>query len=312
MTGRDTEASAWLVRLGRPVIGQDDLLAFRAWRDDAANDEAFRSQQDVWRRAGRLPPDPELGEALAAARGRRRSRAAMVGRGAWACGGVAVILLGVVALARRPEAYATTVGERSQIRLADGSSVVLDADSRITVALGRTARTVQLTRGQALFEVAHDVRRPFTVTAGDLKVTALGTRFDVRRDSGRDAHVTLLQGRVQVRAARSPGPTELALAPGQETSTARPTVRAAQGDDAVAWTSGRLVFHAQTLSDVVAEANRYSRRRLTLEPDPHLDSVRVTGSFVAGDTPSIAQALADLYDLKVEGRPDGELVLRRG
>ena len=72
------------------------------------------------------------------------------------------------------------------------------------------------------------------------------------------------------------------------------------------------MFHAQTLSDVVAEANRYSRRRLTLEPDPHLDRVRVTGSFVAGDTPSIAQALADLYDLKVEGRPDGELVLRRG
>ena len=78
----------------------------------------------------------------------------------------------------------------------------------------------------------------------------------------------------------------------------------------MAWTAGRLVFRGEALPSVVAEVNRYSRRRLRLEVGPQLDQLHVTGAFTAGDTEAVAQALADLYDLKITGDADGTVVLR--
>jgi len=78
--------------------------------------------------------------------------------------------------------YATRIGERSTIRLADGSVVTLDTASRVSLDLTTANREVHLLGGQANFEVAKDKARPFVVYAGDRRITAVGTAFDVRLD----------------------------------------------------------------------------------------------------------------------------------
>src|SRR6185312_16380584 len=58
-------------------------------------------------------------------------------------------------------------------------------------------RDVELIEGQALFAVAHDVARPFIVSAGNAAVRAVGTQFDVyRKQTG--TTVTVVEGRVAV------------------------------------------------------------------------------------------------------------------
>jgi transmembrane sensor len=93
--------------------------------------------------------------------------------------------------------YSTDIGERRSITLADGSTVDLNARSKLRVEFSQNERRVELLDGQALFQVAKDKNRPFIVASGEATVRAVGTQFDVyRKDSG--TTVTVLEGRVAV------------------------------------------------------------------------------------------------------------------
>src|SRR5215472_8224814 len=80
-----------------------------------------------------------------------------------------------------PKTYRVAHGEQSVQRLPDGSVVHLDTDSALTVRYSGGERLVELDRGQALFEVAHEASRRFRVAAGIAGVIAVGTRFNVYR-----------------------------------------------------------------------------------------------------------------------------------
>ncbi|WP_262422640.1 FecR family protein [Brevundimonas denitrificans] len=98
--------------------------------------------------------------------------------------------------------HETAVGERRDIRLADGSLVNLDTDSRIRVVFDQQGRRVELLEGQALFDVTPDPQRPFSVEAAGARVVAVGTVFEVRR-RGERVDVTLVSGRVNVQGGRA-------------------------------------------------------------------------------------------------------------
>src|SRR3546814_10209376 len=75
------------------------------------------------------------------------------------------------------------------MRISDWSSDVCSSDLH--------QRRVELAEGEALFRVEHDAGRPFTVEAGNGRVTVTGTRFDVRRDAD-STRVAVEQGSVKV------------------------------------------------------------------------------------------------------------------
>jgi transmembrane sensor len=93
--------------------------------------------------------------------------------------------------------YATDIGERRSITLADGSTVDLNARSRLRIEFSSSERRVELIEGQALFQVSKDKNRPFVVSSGDATVRAVGTQFDVYRKAT-GTTVTVLEGRVAV------------------------------------------------------------------------------------------------------------------
>lgn len=98
--------------------------------------------------------------------------------------------------------YQTGIGQRSTVTLEDGSSVELNAKTRIRVAFNERRRNVELTEGQALFHVAKNAQRPFVVRAGNRDIVAVGTAFDVRLDAT-TVRVTLIEGKVKVRQQSS-------------------------------------------------------------------------------------------------------------
>src|SRR3546814_13146836 len=114
-----------------------------------------------------------------------------------------------------------------------------------------------------MFEVSHDVARPFVVATGDGSVTALGTRFQVRNE-GAGAIVTLLEGSVEVasqtdRRQLKPG-EQARYGAGAMGIDGRPTDPTAT----TGWMQGRLDFRGRPPAEELAEAKRYYAVQLRL------------------------------------------------
>lgn len=311
-----TEAADWFARLNRRDVSSADMEAFRIWRKAPGHKEAFDEVDAFWRRTAALTNDPDIEAAVESALGRTAARplkaAARPPRHGLALALVVLAALCGVYILLGPKVYSTGVGEQRTIRLADGSTVVLDTDSQVAVRLSGARRDIRLGRGQALFEVAHDAKRPFVVTAGATSVTALGTRFDVRRE--RDgATVILVRGAVEVRERSGRDAQVWRLAPGQRVATQAPAPAPSpiDVDTATSWTSGRLIFHATPLREAVAEFNRYERQKIEVADGPAGDAL-VSGIFVVGDADTFVGAVADLHDLTiVRAGKDGPIRLTR-
>lgn len=218
-------------------------------------------------------------------------------------------------------AFRTAVGERSNITLSDGSSVVLNTNSRIEVRYTAEQRSVRLLAGQAWFQVAKNPERPFVVEAGDRRVTALGTAFDVRMDRHDSVQVTLAEGKVSVEPilsplARliSPPPVPELLVAGEAlivSDDASVEKRKADLTKLVSWRQGQVVFDNDTLETAIAEINRYSSTRIELA-DPSLGQLRVSGVFKAGHSESFVETVTGHYPLQIASRDELRILLTGG
>lgn len=193
---------------------------------------------------------------------------------------------------------ATAVGVRADHVLSDASTIRLNADSHASVSYSRSARDIYLRRGDAVFEVAKNRHRPFNVMAGDAKVTAVGTVFEVDKvDSA--VEVRVFEGVVRVSQGDAPPRTLrqgewLLLAADHTASRGR-----LSADSYDAWRGDWLEADNMPLKYVVARLNRYSPRALALR-DPRLGELKVTGRFKL-DRPAEAVAMISaLLDLKIE------------
>jgi len=221
----------------------------------------------------------------------------------WAWSAAAVVLLSVgttlvvsFCSSPAPVGLATELGERRTEALADGSQLVLNTESALEVRYTRRRRDVELQRGEAQFDVARDASRPFVVHVGEGTVTALGTRFQVRRDADASI-VTLLEGKVEV----ADGQARRILQPNERAYLSRDgiSVQAIDPDQASGWVGGWLKFTGTPLRQVVADANRYSLRKLRLA-DPGLADIKLSGSFRAGDSAAIASTAARILPIRVD------------
>lgn len=208
----------------------------------------------------------------------------------------------------------TRVGEIRPIRLSDGSVVTVDTDSEVREEFSSSQRDVVLVRGRARFEVSHE-GRPFVVHAGQSTVTAHGTIFDVRFESGHVA-VRLLRGSVDVALAKQPavGKQLTRLTPGDAVSAdvasgvtrlvSSNASQIAQSD----WPGALLEFDHVALNDLVSEANRYSSHKIQIRDD-RTGSILVSGTFKVGDPARLADGLATLLGLQALREPSGDVVL---
>jgi transmembrane sensor len=309
----ETEAAAWHARLGARSVSTRDVEDFFAWKREPANAEAYRRVELIWGETGKLAGDPDIGAAVDAAmtrRGRaggeRRLPRTLIGLAA--VGAAALMVVGGWVWTQGRGGIATSVGEQRVVQLADGSSVRLDTDSRIRVRFDGQRRLVELEGGQALFTVAHDTARPFVVAAGDARVTAVGTVFEVRRGAA-GASVTLVSGVVDVAS----GPSETSrrrMTAGNraEVSAAGAVIAPVDVATETSWTDGRIVFRDTPLRVAVAEVNRYLTDKVELAPGT-LDQVRVNGVFKTGDREAFVSTASAVYPLQVSHRADGTVRL---
>jgi transmembrane sensor len=177
----------------------------------------------------------------------------------------------------------------------------LGADSAAQVAHDGARRDVRLLAGEAFFEVVPHAGRPFTVAAGDLTTTDVGTAFNVRLAAG-GAAVAVGEGIVDVSYAKAAPPFAERLRAGdwvevgwQGGAITRGTIAPEQ---VAAWRSRRLVVKNRTIGEVVADLRRYHRGAIILT-DEALAQRRVTGVYDLGKPIEALRAVVFPYDAVV-------------
>jgi transmembrane sensor len=196
-----------------------------------------------------------------------------------AAAGLALVVAGIWLYQARVSGSAVVAqrGHRLEYQLPDGSSVALNADTRITFRKGSFNRKRTLTMdGQAFFTVGKG--SSFTVKTGLGNVLVLGTSFDVfaRDDQFR---VSCFTGRVRVSAASR----SVILMPGETAELAGgKLVRKASSDisTVAGWRMGSFSFENTPLARVFEELERQFNITFVL---PGISDKSFTGTLSDGN-----------------------------
>lgn len=300
----------------------EELRVFDTWlNDNPRHRAAFLRLSTAWRRADILrrlaqpgeqadpdllaPERPPANESLTEPAPAERAPP-KVRRPSWTHA-LAAALIGVVIGAAfwmtrdviLGERYTTGVGEFHRFTLSDGSSLALNTSSKVVVRYRPNERRIRLVRGEALFDVAPNVQRPFVVIAGETVIRAVGTAFSVRLRSDDTVDVLVSEGKVAI----NPPSDTLLEANGVAHVRGRQVMSRVELPDEIvrrlAWTEGRLVFNGETLGTATAEFNRYNRKRLVIA-DPSIVTLKIGGAFKATNPDEFAAALETTTDVRAQ------------
>ncbi|AXQ30515.1 DUF4880 domain-containing protein [Solimonas sp. K1W22B-7] len=315
----------WLLRLRQPDVGEQEITAWMAWYEasDTHKDaydymQALYSQLDqaaegpvglpaaLW--LGDREPARAPSHALPLRRRRWRVAAAAATIAACAIG----LALQSLPTGRGSAAVAKAAPGGTEVRetfLADGSHVTLAAATSISVELTDKQRTIVMQQGAAYFTVAHSPERPFIVKTGGLDVRAVGTAFNVRR-AGHRTVVTVVEGVVDVQptgtvaGVRARAGTEVAWTDGGSS----PVVTGVDPAQALSWRSGSLDYTSEPLESVIADINRYSRKRVLIR-DAGVGDILIWGTVRTDGVEKWVEALPSLFPVDLSRDAEGNLVL---
>ena len=311
------EAAAWVVKLHGPLRDEALEAGWKSWLEEHPDNAfAWEIASETWTTSHGI--EPKLALPPLATRAERTPRRWMLATAGGAC---VAALIAVFALRwYSVPSVATEVGEQRTVNLGDGTRVQLNTDTKLQVEFDDRVRRVVLRSGEAFFAVAHE-HRPFVVMAGNRKVIAIGTSFVVRKIEQTDSPltVTLIEGRVAVAKAEAADilppdkPAGVTILESGERlrlkTDGRTQVDLPSMDRATGWMRGQVIFDHTTLSEAVAELNRYGSP-LRLFVAPSAAQIKVGGSFRIGDSESFARAVAETYNLSLT-RHGNQLILRR-
>jgi len=325
-------AARWAVRVEGGSVSPDDQRELEAWlAADPRHQGAYVRARSQWVNLDRLAalhgrveipmstapaPVPETATQAEPMVSRRHLLAASVATVAVTSGAVSWRLW-----FGRADRYTSTIGEVRRLTLPDGSTMILNTDTEVTVRLTEQRRDIRLIHGEALFEVAHDRTRPFVVAVGDTAVRAVGTAFAVRLESDQVA-VMVTDGVVEVSASANDNgadsgglptlpPVKKRVAANERIVIARAgpedvrSIARAEVARQLAWREGQVSFDGETLAMAVAEINRHNRRQIVID-DPALAAMPVVGVFRATDLDGFAAAAAAA--LKASAVPRGDVI----
>ena len=293
-------AAAWHARMLEPR-SEAEVDAFEIWlASDPAHPRAY-AEMEALSAAGRaLPQQSNKNGAPKASDSRWRPAAAVALA-------VVAVIVGVWAwqLSSAPAfAAVTNPGPAVRtIRLADGTGIVLDADSQIAVAQGSGARSIRVDKGRVRID-ARSTALPVQVAAGLSSFTATAALFDVVVD-GPSVTIASLDGRVAILEDKGRDPSTV--------EQGRAILVDEEGRHPVAhdpaWPASRMRFERARLDRVVAIANRLGDPDIVLA-DPSLAAIPVSGVLDLRMTRPLARKLGAALGLRVRDEA-GKLELAR-
>lgn len=204
------------------------------------------------------------------------------------------------------QSVSTRYAEQLDLNLLDGSQAKLNSNSRITVKNRLRSREILLAQGEASFSVMHEFR-PFTVTVGQTTVKDIGTTFNISKwDTSYIA--TVQEGVVEICAN---GVVTKVIA-GESVKVDDGVAGAphqANLDRVTAWQSGKLMFNATPLSEVIAEIQRYRSAPIIL--DPSASGLLLTGIYDVSKVELLLDSMSSMFSVTVKRKNDGHILITK-
>lgn len=216
--------------------------------------------------------------------------------------------------------FAAKDGERKSVRLPDGSQVIINSGSTLTLAddFDETGREVTL-EGEVYFDIRSNEQKPFVIHTKASEVKVLGTAFNVRAYPSEETEVaSLVRGAIQVRIKTGSGlsdryllkpmqkmiihKTEQPEEKGKTATTEKKKHQLPSRIDSMiinkiiddvaetAWTKNKLVFDNETLEEAALRMQKWYGIEIRFE-NPELKSIRYTGSYEGETLEKVLEAI---------------------
>lgn len=326
----DDAAAAWVARTDRGGLSSDEEAEFETWlggdtRRAGAYARALAIHSHFDRAVGlgpdflptdtggetQTPHDEARKDVISGAGGvspdRIHRRRFLFAGGMAAAASVALAFVGYEQLVTRSE-ISTAMGDMRRVNLAEGSAITLNTQSVVDPKMQESLREVALLKGEAIFNVSRDEKRPFVVRAGSVDVRVLGTSFAVRRFDDGSVDVTVISGKVEVIPLDGSARRQLTRAqkarflPQRGLQTA--SLSSTELRRTLSWQAGLLDLDGMSMRDAVREYARYSDMRIEFA-EPAIGSMQITGVYSTSDPAGFARAAALSLGLDAEKTPAG-------
>lgn len=346
-TNISSEAAGWIIKRDRGFTA-DEERGFAQWlRADPRHAIAIKRSDNAWGALAQIPPDVARSTTIP------RPRYSFQPWYAAACGLAAAAGVVLAYLAwQQPSAQiqpltsapSEVVASQSRV-LSDGTVAQLNTGSELVEHFTAAERNVELKHGEAYFTVTKNADRPFIVHAGNARLRAVGTAFNVDlKDT--EVEVLVTEGKVWVSSSSDPrneppssSTPENALPQNSSTQEAMPStshpilvagqravvklvaslpaievfdVNSEEWTKTMAWAWQRPLMRlaGATLAELAEEFQRRTGKQLVFV-DPAVANLRVGGRFPGDDAVSFVHVLEENYGLKSELTPDGTILLRK-
>jgi transmembrane sensor len=220
-------------------------------------------------------------------------------------------MIGVWYVRSSEPSYRTPLGGIASVPMTDGSTITLNTDSEVRVALDDRERHVRLDQGEAFFQVAKDASRPFIVGVDGTRVIAVGTAFSVRRN-GDEVWVVVSEGVVKIES-KDHAPVQVPAGnlarTGRDQITLQPQADS-ELDAALSWRTGFLVFRETPLAVAAAEFNRYNARKIKVADDG-VGNIRLSGKFRSTQHDAFIRLLEAGFPVRVQQAGDQVILTQR-
>lgn len=195
------------------------------------------------------------------------------------------------------------LGAQTRLSLPDGTSVWLNAGSKITYSqgFGMDDRKLSL-EGEGYFEVERNEKIPFEIMTPEVSLRVLGTKFNFRNyPDDKEVAVSLLEGSVMLHNEMKTMP-DMVLSPAERMTLDKRTgeMRKSRADveNSMLWTRDELFFDEELLEDIAKKLTRSYDVRI--EVADSLKGKRFYGSFrILGNTvEEVLEAIASTGQMR--------------
>lgn len=232
---------------------------------------------------------------------------------------------------------ASKVGERKSFQLPDGSKVMLNAGSTLTMAKDFNGQSREVTlEGEAFFDVSHNPGKPFIIHTTSMNVKVLGTVFNVKAyPADKLAETSLLKGSVEI-TLKNDQQKKIILRPNEKLvlpNLAAPTLQAESStakklkaektdytiarltyiDSAVkevSWTENRLAFTDNSFEEIAPELERWYNVSISIE-DEAVKQYRFTATFDQKNIIQILDALQLTRHFEYTVEQNNRIIIRK-
>ncbi len=206
-----------------------------------------------------------------------------------------------------------TTTESKEIKLADGSIVYLNSNSKLKYPLEFTEenRKVEF-EGEGFFEIAPDKNHPFIVTTPYEDVTVLGTSFNVRAYANEpNSEVFVVTGKVQVNS----GVSQQILLPNEKIIVDHSSGVFGTDDNEtlndMAWRTKTLDFKNAPLKTVIQDLESFYKVSISVE-NQELYKCLFASTFENEDLSVVFESLKAVLGVTVNEVEKGKFVLTGG